>query len=486
MDATIIYPHQLFKVGTHPALTTGRAVYLVEETLLLNYNPSHRARLLLIRNAMQSYRKELLLHNHKVKYLDIHEYPTTDMVFKKLYTDGISKLHIVDTTDNFLERSIVSAEKKFGFSRVFYDSPMFYFSKTESMERYLKSRHNMARFYKQIRIDTRILMNNNKPLGGQFSFDLDNRKKIPKKTILPDDIILSPVSKETFNWLKTIPGDFYGKSVTWLPHTHKEAEKFLKEFLRLRLINFGPYEDAIDTTHTRLWHSTLSPLLNIGLLTPKLVIETTLHYAEKHQTPIQSLEGFIRQIIGWREFIRASYEVDGSSMRQKNFFYHKNPLPKGSWNGNTSVQPLDNTITTTLNLGYTHHIERLMVAGNFFLLTRTHPHAIYHWFMAMYIDAYDWVMVPNIYGMSQFADGGSFATKPYISGSSYLRKMSNYPKGDWEGLWTALYWLFIYDNHDFFSKNHRLSMMPKLLEKMDSEKRKLYFEQAKNYLDGYT
>ena len=482
MEVTVIYPHQLFKVGIHPALKTGRVVYLVEETLILNYNPSHRARLILLRDAMQAYREELLLHGFTVRYLDIREYSTTDKVFKKLHNDGVLKLHIVDTTDNFLERAITDAGKTEGFSRIFYESPMFYFSKAEAIERYRKSRRNMARFYKQIRIDTEILMNNSEPFGGRFSFDANNRKKIPKGTRLPDDIALSSVNKKTLRWLQAVPGDFYGKSVTWLPYTHKEAEKFLKEFLCLRLANFGPYEDAINITNTRLWHSTLSPLLNIGLLTPKQIIETTLHYAEKYQTPVQSLEGFVRQIIGWREFIRASYEVDGSSMRQKNFFDHNHPLPNGSWNGNTGVLPLDHTIATALRIGYTHHIERLMVVGNFFLLTRTHPHWVYRWFMAMYIDAYDWVMVPNIYDMSQFADGGSFATKPYISGSSYLRKMSNYPKGDWEGLWTALYWLFIYDNHDFFSKNHRLSMMPKLLEKMDPEKRKAYFQQAKKFL----
>jgi deoxyribodipyrimidine photolyase-related protein len=197
---------------------------------------------------------------------------------------------------------------------------------------------------------------------------------------------------------------------------------------------------------------------------------------------LNSLEGFVRQVIGWREFIRASYECDGTAMRTKNFWKHKRPLPLSFWNATTGVLPLDNAIEKALTSGYNHHIERLMVLGNFMLLTETHPDDVYRWFMGMYVDAYDWVMVPNVYGMSQFADGGIFATKPYISGSSYLKKMSDYTKGTWEDLWTALYWNFIGKNKEFFLSNHRLSMMPRLLEKMSQEKQKEYKTRATEYL----
>ena len=191
----------------------------------------------------------------------------------------------------------------------------------------------------------------------------------------------------------------------------------------------------------------------------------------------------MRQIIGWREFIRASYECDSLTMRTKNFWEHKRRLPQTFWNGTTEVEPIDTSIKNALAYGYTHHIERLMVLGNFMLLAQIHPDEVYRWFMAMYVDAYDWVMVPNVYGMSQFADGGSFATKPYISGSNYLKKMSNYSTGEWEELWTALYWNFIEVNKNFFVSNHRLSMMPRLLDKMNAQKKANYTMIARKYLD---
>jgi deoxyribodipyrimidine photolyase-related protein len=224
--------------------------------------------------------------------------------------------------------------------------------------------------------------------------------------------------------------------------------------------------------------------LNIGLLTPRYVIDTTLAYAATHNVPIASLEGFVRQIIGWREFIRASYEVDGRMMRGKNFFLHTRTLTPKWWQGTTGIVPLDTMIGRALAYGYTHHIERLMVAGNLMLLSGLHPDEVYRWFMGLYIDAYDWVMVPNVYGMSQFADGGSFATKPYISGAAYIKKMSNYPKGDWEAIWTALYWNFIATHKNVFLQNHRLSMMPRLLEKMTKETRTGHENLATTWLES--
>jgi deoxyribodipyrimidine photolyase-related protein len=240
----------------------------------------------------------------------------------------------------------------------------------------------------------------------------------------------------------------------------------------------------MTTAGVRLWHSAISPLMNIGLLTPKQVLDEAIVYAESEDVPMNSLEGFVRQIIGWREFIRASYECDGGKMRNKNFFTHKNQLPNSYWDGTTDIEPVDHVIRTALTYGYTHHIDRLMVMGNFMLLSQLHPDEVYRWFMGMYLDAYDWVMVSNVYGMSQFADGGSFATKPYISGSNYIKKMSDYKKGDWEDIWTALYWNFIADHRPVFEKNHRLSMMPKMLDRMSDEKREAHGERAKSYLES--
>lgn len=472
MDATVIYPHQLFPITEHPALAANQVVYLVEEPLLLTHNPIHRAKLILHRLTMLSYKTALEKAGFSVHYIELNEHPTTQDVFKTLVADGVATLHICDTTDDYLERAIARACTTHGFTRTWYESPLFLLPKAEAVERFQKSRRHMANFYKKLRQDTGILMDNEEPVGGQWSFDAENRQKLPKGHTLPPDITpyeATPEYEAAVAWSNTVTAEMYGEPAWYLPVTHAEAETFFTAFLHERFAHFGPYEDAITTTHTRLYHSLLSPLLNIGLLTPSYIVKETLAFAKKHTTPIASAEGFIRQIIGWREFIRASYECDGRTMRQQNFFNHTDTLSDHWWQGTTGITPLDQTITRALRFGYTHHIERLMVAGNLMLLARTHPDEAYRWFMGMYIDAYDWVMVPNVYGMSQFADGGSFATKPYISGASYIKKMSDYPRGDWEDQWTGLYWNFIAIHKTVFTKNHRLSMMPKLLEKMDPE-----------------
>ena len=484
MEASLIYPHQLFAPSKHPALSLNRPVYLVEEPLILTHNPAHRARLLLHRLSMQAYQQELTEEGFTVHYIALPK--TTTEVFDQLHADGVTSVHVANTTDNYLERAISTSSDTHKIAYTRYDSPLFILTKDDAIARYQSSKRHLARFYKQLRLDHNILIETDgTPTGDQWSFDADNRKKIPKHTTLPTDITVHHTTAidTAKEWLATIDSELYGDAVVWLPYTRVEAELYLQDFLRDRFVDFGPYEDAITTEHTRLWHSTLSPLINIGLLTPQYVLHKALTYAAEHNIPINSLEGFVRQILGWREFIRASYEVDGVAMRQSNFFSHTNPLPIGLWDATTKIPPLDHTINTALRYGYTHHIERLMVAGNFLLLTQTNPHEVYRWFMGMYIDAYDWVMVPNVYGMSQFADGGSFATKPYISGSNYLRKMSDYPTGDWEELWTALYWEFIATHETFFRSNHRLSMMPRLLEKMDKQKRDRYHTLAQSYLD---
>jgi deoxyribodipyrimidine photolyase-related protein len=197
------------------------------------------------------------------------------------------------------------------------------------------------------------------------------------------------------------------------------------------------------------------------------VVDCALQQAEFAKVPLNALEGFIRQVIGWREFVRFVYRERGVKQRTGNFFGHTRNIPHSFYTGTTGIQPVDDAIRRTLDTGYTHHIERLMVLGNFMVLCEFEPDEVYRWFMELYIDAYDWVMVPNVYGMSQFADGGLMSTKPYISGSNYLLKMSDYKKGDWCEIWDALYWRFIHKHRAFFLRNPRMSMMVRQVEKME-------------------
>jgi deoxyribodipyrimidine photolyase-related protein len=224
-------------------------------------------------------------------------------------------------------------------------------------------------------------------------------------------------------------------------------------------------------------------MLNVGLITPDEVISQSLAFAKAHNIPINSVEGFVRQIIGWREFIRGMYESRGSYERTQNFWKFKRKIPNSFYDGTTGIYPIDQTIKKILQTGYCNHIERLMVVGNFMLLCEFDPDEVYRWFMELFIDSYDWVMVPNVYGMSQFSDGGLMATKPYISGSNYLMKMSNYKKGEWQVIWDGLFWRFMDTHRDFFKKNPRLGMLVSMFDKMPSDKRHKHIQTAEEYLD---
>jgi deoxyribodipyrimidine photolyase-related protein len=233
---------------------------------------------------------------------------------------------------------------------------------------------------------------------------------------------------------------------------------------------------------TFLFHSGISSSLNIGLITPADVIEKALNFAKTENTPINSLEGFIRQIIGWREFIRGIYQNHSAKQINGNYFNFSRELQSSWYIGSTGIEPLDDAINFSDKFGYTHHINRLMVIANIMTLCEVHPRAVYRWFMEMYVDASEWVMVPNVFGMGTFADGGIFSTKPYICGSNYILKMSNYKKGDWCNVVDGLYWLFIDRNMNKLKNNPRLTFIKKTLDNMNESRRELIFNAARQFI----
>ena len=267
------------------------------------------------------------------------------------------------------------------------------------------------------------------------------------------------------------------------PTSHEEAEAWLNQFLAIRFKEFGPYEDAVVKEFSVLHHSLLSPLINCGLLNPLNVIQHSMKYYREKNIPINSCEGFIRQIIGWREFIRGVYVAKGSQERTTNFWGFSRKIPNSFYEGNTGIEPVDDTIHKIKVSSYANHIERLMIIGNFMLLCEFDPDEVYKWFMEVFIDSYDWVMVPNVYGMSQFADGGLMSTKPYISSSNYILKMSNYKKGEWCKVWDALFWNFMDKQRSFFLKNPRMRMLISSFDKMDNTKRENFLITADKYLN---
>ena len=246
------------------------------------------------------------------------------------------------------------------------------------------------------------------------------------------------------------------------------------------------YEDALLEGKNFLFHSCLSLLLNIGLITPDEIVEKALEVYEKHQLPLNSVEGFLRQIIGWREFIRGIYQEKGDFQTKSNFFKHSRSLASSWYQGTTGILPLDDSINKAIRDGYNHHIPRLMVISNIMNLCEINPKYIYNWFMEMYIDSSDWVMVPNVFGMATYSDGGLMSTKPYTCGSNYILKMSNYKRGDWCDTLDGLYWRFIEKHIDFYKSNPRLSFIHKTLEKMSSERKLHIFEKAKLFIENNT
>ncbi len=485
MHAAIIFPHQLF--ADHPALRSTARVYLVEESLMFTQFHFHKQKLVLHRASMKAYEAELKKRKLDVRYVEASELKATANLASLIAADGVSKVSFVDPVDDWIENRLKDALRNKGIEYEMLDSPMF-INTGEEIESYIVGRasYSMARFYQRERERRKILMTpDHKPVGGKYSFDAENRKKLPKKIVLPDikRPRLDSSVKEAIDYVEANFSNNYGSAADFAyPIDHASAELWLDEFLKDRLALFGDYEDAISKDEPFIYHSLLTPMLNIGLLTPQQVIDKTLAFARKNDTPINSLEGFVRQVIGWREYMRGIYVALGRKQRTSNFWKAKRKLPKSFWTATTGIDPLDNIIEKVLKNAYSHHIERLMIVGNFMVLTEIDPDEAYRWFMELYIDAYDWVMVPNVYGMSLQSDGGSITTKPYISGSNYIRKMSDFPAGDWCDIWDGLYWRFIAKHENFFLSNPRLSMMPRLLAKMDSSRRERLINTAENFL----
>ena len=247
---------------------------------------------------------------------------------------------------------------------------------------------------------------------------------------------------------------------------------------------FGDYEDAIESKSAFLFHSGISSLMNIGLLTPKEIVSDAVGCLD--DIPLNALEGFIRQVLGWREFIRGIYDTYNDDQQSLNFWGATNQLTDAWYQGNTGHLPLDDAIKSTTKYAYSHHIIRLMVVGSTMMCYDIHPQEAYRWFMEMHVDGSDWVMGPNVFGMSQFSDGGIFATKPYLCGSNYIRKMSHYGRGDWCDIADGLYWRFIDKHSDFFKNNYRMRMAVSTLAKMQGEKRTKLMVAADQFIQKVT
>lgn len=484
----LIFPHQLFM--QHPGLELADNIVLVEEYLFFRQYPFHKSKLAYHRAGMKFYESYLIGKGKTVKYIEAGETDADIRHFISSLPPACVTLVYADTCDNWLEKRISQSCHRQGIPLKRLESPLF-INTNSDIDAYFKNQGRLFQtdFYVKQRRQRQLLTDpQDGPIGGKWSFDAENRLKYPKDKTVPElhSDFSSPLLSEAIEYTEThFPDNPGGYKLTdKFPHTFEQAELWLEEFIRYRLHDFGQYEDAMLEEEVLLNHSLLTPALNCGLIAPQTIIDRVIEAYHLHPTlPLNSVEGFIRQILGWRELIRLVYITRGTEERTRNFWGFDRKIPASFWNGTTGIRPVDLVIKRVLDNAYCHHIERLMVLGNFMLLCEFDPDEVYEWFMTLFIDAYDWVMVPNVYGMSQFADGGRMATKPYISGSNYLKKMSDFESGAWTEIWDALFWRFIAKQRGFFESNPRLGMMLRTWDKMDPEKQNRHLSIAQNFLD---
>lgn len=473
----LVLPHQLFRQHLEaPAATT---FVLVEHDLLFRQYSFHAQKLVLHRASMTRFADRLRDAGFAVEHITSDGRTTSraalDRVLERLRPTRVS---VYDVVDDWLWRDLTPVVDEV------LETPGFLTSRAE-VDRLLRGRGaRMQHFYQQQRRRLDVLMDGDGPLGGRWSFDAENRKKLPRGHAVPEvpATVRHPAVDDAIDWVRDrfpdAPGD---PGLFRWPTSHEEAEAAYDDFLVHRFAGFGPYEDAISAQHPFVHHSLVSPALNIGLLDPHDVLARALDH--EGEVPLASLEGFVRQVIGWREYMRASYVTWGPRLRTRNHLAHARPLAPGWWDATTGLAPVDLVVRRVLDHGYCHHIERLMVLGNAMCLLRTDPDAVYEWFMEMFVDAYDWVMVPNVYAMSQFAAGDAITTKPYVSGSHYLRTMSDLPAGEWRADWDALYWTFVRDQHDLFAANPRSRMVARLYDGLDPATKARHTRRAAAWLD---
>ena len=481
MKLFFILGNQLFPLKNINRFKNDHVVFMAEDQGLCTYEKHHKLKILLFLSSMRSYADNLKKNKFKVEYskIDSSEFKINylEKLSKIIKAKKISEVTSFEIEDKFFEEKIKKLffQKKIKWNII--NSPMFLNSR-EDFKNYLSKTKKpfMAKFYKEMRNKLNILIKRDgSPEGGKWSFDDENRKKMPKNLNVP----ALPKITETKHTkdLKPLVDKHFKKHPGqvknfWFATEYEDVIKLLNFFIKYKSNLFGDYEDAVAQNNNILFHSALSPYLNIGLITPEFVIQKILDFHNKNKINLNSLEGYIRQIIGWREFMRGIYQNYNKEMESRNFFRQNRKMKKSWYEGTTGLPPLDYAICNANKYGWSHHIERLMILSNIMNLCEIKPTIVYKWFMEMYVDSSDWVMVPNVYGMGLFSDGGIFATKPYICGSSYFMKMMDFKKGEWCKVMDGLYWRFINRNRTFFLKNPRLSMMVRIFDKMKSERKK--------------
>ncbi|NCF53188.1 MAG: cryptochrome/photolyase family protein [Bacteroidetes bacterium] len=467
-----------------------------------SYAPHHIQKVVGIFSAMRQFAHSLKSQGHQLHYhkiLDSTEANLRTVLASIAHQYGTERIELQEP-DEWRLREDLEQLKDEGFKITWCSSEHFISTRKEFQELFEgKKTFLMETFYRALRRRTGILMDMGQPAGGKWNYDAQNRKKLPKNHLPPPPFVPSTdVSAElkdalaaqlpTIGKLKN-PKHFY-----W-PTTPTQAWEIFDHWLQNGLPSFGDYQDALTTKSWSLYHSRISFALNTKMIQPLDVCQRVeAHYRANPEVPLNAVEGFIRQILGWREFMRCVYWHRMPEFAAENFFGFDRKLPQWFWNGETKMKCLSHTIGQSLNHGYAHHIQRLMVTGNFTLLAGIDPDEVDLWYLGIYIDAFEWVEITNTRGMSQYADGGWIATKPYVSSANYMKKMGDYcdqcfynPKTKTEDdscPFNALYWNFFDSQRDKLQSNFRLGMVYRTYDKMNADVKAGIREKAQSLLDN--
>ena len=461
---------------------------LMEVQSETNYVRHHHQKIVSFFAAMRNFANELKSNGCQVFYLKIndpanqHAFDNNIKYLQTLYT--ITELQYQYPDEYRLYYDFKRFKSIFSFEVKAFETEHFYCKLSEIAQLGSEKKYYLLEnFYRHLRIKHQILIKNDKPIGGKWNYDGENRNKWKNQVPIPKMILFENEVSDVIHDLDSMEITSFGKQelLSKYPKSRAQSLQQLDYFLNYLLLHFGTYQDAMHTDEELLFHSNLSFAMNVKMISPSEVVQAAVHhyYKNKDVISIAQVEGFIRQILGWREYVRMVYWNKYTELKSCNYLEHTKPLPAVYWTASSKMKCVANCTQNSLDNSYAHHIQRLMVLGNYSLLMETHPDEVDSWYLGVYVDAIEWVQLPNTRGMSQFADGGIIATKPYISSSNYIDKMSNYctecsynrktKTEDDSCPFNSLYWHFLDKNKVKFQNNQRMKMMYSLLNKMNQE-----------------
>ncbi len=457
----------------------------------------HRKKLVFLFSAMRHFAAELEENGWRVRYVKLDD-PQNLGSFDAEIARAVQELKperivLTEPGEWRVEQMALGWANAFGVPVDILPDTRFLCSRTEFADwAHGRKELRMDFFYREMRRKSGLLMEGDKPVGGQWNFDHDNRKPASQDLFMPKIPQFAPdeITTEVMAMVEArFPGRFGDIDPFTFPVTAQSAREAAADFIEKRLSGFGDYQDAMLSGEDYLYHSVLSPAINAGLLDPLMLCRAAEAAYTAGKAPLNAVEGFIRQIIGWREYVRGVYWLKMPKYAQMNVLGAKRPLPGLYWDGETRMNCVASVVRQTQRTAYAHHIQRLMVTGNFALLAGIDPHALHEWYLAVYADAFEWVEMPNTMGMSQFADGGILGSKPYAASGAYINKMSDYcsncaydPKqrtGKRACPFNALYWDFLERNRTTLAANRRLAMPYATWRKMSETDRTAILEQAR-------